>query len=249
MRPLAHPTGSGQQCHAPGTDTLCCQKPWDLDGPTWLQSPPLLAPPRSAPATKKGPPPPPPPGPRLPEESPPPQPSPRHSPWAEAPCAVTTSLCKTCRDRSGWVRIGLMGPRMCTGPGCLKHLPPVAEDGRPSAVRPPPSQQPALQPHGRCRSGAEASRLPHTACESHPVTLRTAGTQATRLALCGVQRGRVRLRRLLGQGEQLSDPSQGQAGPKGEQSVSHPHSAVQQAPPSPRDGWGHPTCPASPGGG
>lgn len=46
--------------------------------------------------------------------------------------------------------------------------------------------------------------------------------------------------KLLGQSEQLSDPSQGQAGPKGEQTVSHPHSAVQQAPPSPQAGWGHP---------
>lgn len=72
---------------------------------------------------------------------------------------------------------------MCTGPGCLGHLPPVAEDSGPSAMQPQLSAASAAAPREVPQQRRRADC--NIACESCPVTLRTAGTQATRLALCG----------------------------------------------------------------
>lgn len=119
--------------------------------------------------------------------------------------------------------------------------------------------QPRLSASGRCgpwEAGAAAQRRAdcHTACQSHHLAAapavssgqqRDAGDQTRPLGV--VQRGRVRLRRPLGWGGQLSDPCQGQAGTEHERTVSHPHSpSCSTSTSSPGADLGTPAMPCKP---
>lgn len=115
--------------------------------------PPLLHPPRPAPGHRG-------PGPQLLRRSHPPSEPP------ELLRGRKTMSCDHQQDVQGQERVSGEGPEVPPDvhrPGASRAPPPpVAEDGGPSALHSPTSPQPALQPHGRCRRGVEASRWPHS---------------------------------------------------------------------------------------